>query len=240
MSGPVVLVTGGFGAVGDAVARRAEDDGATVVRTGRSAGAGGLVHDVRDAAAWTAVVDTVVDRHGRLDVLVNAAGQLGDAAQGVEAATREHWHDLLDTHVVGTWLGCREVIRRNPGDPVSIVNIASTAGLLATPGMVAYGAVKAAVIHLTKSVALHCARAGLPVRCNGVAPALVEGGVRDDVLGTVAGDLDEALARYLTRVPLGRLVTPEEVADTVWFLATGGGGSLTGEIVVIGGGLGLA
>lgn len=237
---PVVVVTGGFGALGEAIGRRAERDGAVVVRTGRRGGEGGLVHDVRDEGSWTAVLDEVVARHERVDVLVNAAGDLGGVPQDIVSASRQQWHDLLDTHVVGTWLGCREIVRRRPTTETAIVNLASTAGVMATPGMVAYGAMKAAVGHLTRSVALHCARAGLPVRCNAVAPALVDGGVRDDVLATVHADPAEALSRYLARVPSGRLVTPEEVADSAWFLATGGGGSLTGQVVTVSGGLGLA
>lgn len=236
----VMLVTGGFGAIGSAVAQRAEQDGALVIRTGRGAGDGGCVHDVRSPESWTAVVDEILVRHGRLDALVNAAGDVGGVPQDLLSATPEQWHEILDTHVIGSWLGCREIIRRRPQEPVSIVNVTSTAGSMATPGMVAYGAMKAAVSHLTKSVALHCARAGLPVRCNAIAPALVDGGVRDDVLATVHDDREEALARYLARVPSGRLVTPEEVAETACYLATGGGGSLTGQVVTVAGGLGLA
>ncbi len=236
----VVIVTGGFGAIGDAIARRAEQDGATVVRTGRNPGRGGLVHDVRDAESWKKVLDGVVERHGRIDALVNAAGELGGVPQGVLSATVQQWHDLLDTHVVGAWLGCAELIRRRPDHPVSIVNLSSTAGLMATPGMVPYGAMKAAVTHLTRSVALHCARSGLPIRCNAVAPALVDGGVRDDVLATMGDDPEQALAAYLSRVPLGRLVTPQEVADAAYQLITASGASLTGQVLTVAGGLGLS
>lgn len=236
----VVVVTGGFGSLGDAIARRAERDGATVVRTGRKPGHGGLAHDVREAGSWTAVLDEVIERHGRVDALVNAAGQLGGVPQDVLSASVRQWHDLMDTHVVGTWLGCAELIRRRPDHPVSIVNVSSTAGLLATPAMVPYGAAKAAVVHLTKSVALYCARSGLPVRCNAIAPALVDGGVRDDVLSTVNDDPEQALAAYLSRVPLGRLVDPEEVADVAHQLITAGGASLTGQVLTVAGGLGLS
>jgi NAD(P)-dependent dehydrogenase (short-subunit alcohol dehydrogenase family) len=88
-------------------------------------------------------------------------------------------------------------------------------------------------------VALYCARAGLPVRCNAVAPALVDAGLRDDVLATVSPDRDEALAAYLSRVPTGRLVAAEEVADTVCRLLEAGP-SLTGQVLTLDGGLGLA
>lgn len=234
----VIMVTGGYGALGDAIARRAEEAGAIAVRTGR--GGDGIRHDVRDPKSWTSAVDEIVDRHGRIDGLVNAAGQLGGVPQGVLTATPQQWHDLLDTHVIGAWLGCAELIRRSPDHPVSIVNVASTAGQMATPGMVAYGAMKAAVVHLTTTIALHCARAGLPIRCNAVAPALVDGGVRDDVLATISSDPSEALSAYLSRVPLGRLVTPEEVADAAYQLIAASGPSLTGQVVTIAGGLGLA
>lgn len=236
----VVLIAGGFGSLGTAIATRAEQAGATTVRTGRHPGPGGLAHDVSDPASWRQVVSTVLERHGRLDALVNAAGGLGDTPQDVLSTSPQAWHELLDAHVIGTWLGCRELISRALPYPVSIVNLSSTAGQLATPGMVAYGAMKAAVQHLTSSVALYCARAGLPIRCNAVAPALVDGGIRDDVLGTVAADPDDALARYLSRIPLGRLVQPAEVADTVWHLIAGSGPSLTGQVITVAGGLGLA
>jgi NAD(P)-dependent dehydrogenase (short-subunit alcohol dehydrogenase family) len=236
----VILVTGGYGALGSAVTHRAEQSGMTAVRTGRHAAGDGLTHDVRDPKSWIAVVDEVLRRHGRIDALVNAAGHLGGVPQDVVSATPEQWHDLLDTHVVGAWLGCAEIIRRRPDNPFSVVNVSSTAGQLATPGMVAYGAMKAAVEHLTTSVALYCARAGLPIRCNAVAPALVDGGLRDDVLATIGPDSDQALAAYLARVPLGRLVAPDEIADTVYQLITSGGPSLTGQVITVSGGLGLA
>lgn len=243
MNGPdrrVIVVTGGFGAIGTAIARRIERSGAVAVRTGRRGGEGGIGHDVRRPESWTEVLDAVTERYGPIGALVNAAGDLGGVPQDILSASPSQWHELLDTHVVGTWLGCREVIRRSPGHAVSIVNVASTAGQLATPGMVAYGAMKAAVIHLTRSVALHCARAKLPIRCNAVAPALVDGGLRDDVLATVADDRQDALSRYLTRVPLGRLIDLSEVAEAVYFLAASDTPSLTGHVITIGGGLGLA
>lgn len=235
----VVLVTGGFGALGSAVADRLGAEGAAVVRSGRHPDGDGLTHDVTDSKSWESTVSAVLDRHGRLDVLINAAGGLGGSDQTVLTATPEQWHELLDTHVVGSWLGCREIIQRRL-EPAAIVNVTSTAGANATPGMIAYGAVKAAVTHLTTSVALHCARAKLRIRCNAVAPALVDGGVRDDVLGTIAPDVDDALKAYLSRVPIGRLVSPAEVAAAVCFLAGDEPEAMTGQVLTVAGGLGLA
>lgn len=238
--GQVILVTGGFGALGTAIAGQVEKHGAIAVRTGRDPGPGGLTHDVRDQRSWEAVIDTVFGEHGRIDGLVNAAGQFGGASQDVLSATVGQWHELLDTHVVGAWLGCAEIIRRRQEHLTSIVNVSSTAGQLATPAMVPYGAVKAALTQLTRSVALYCARGGLPIRCNAIAPALVDGGVRDDVLATVNSDPEQAMSAYLSRVPLGRLVTPDEVAETAHQLLFTGGASLTGQILTVSGGLGLA
>jgi 3(or 17)beta-hydroxysteroid dehydrogenase len=240
LRGRVALVTGGFGELGSAIADRMTDHGATVMRSGRHPGDMGVTHDVTDADSWGSVVTAITEAHGQLDVPVNAAGTLGSSEQTVLSANVAQWHDLYDVHVVGPWLGCREIIRRQPTTPVSIVNVSSTAGLNATPGMVAYGAAKDAVAHLTASVALYAARAGLPVRCNAVAPALVDGGMRDDVLSTIATDASEALAAYLSRVPIGRLVRPNEIADAVCFLAGEAPDSLTGQVLVIAGGLGLA
>ncbi|MET0237188.1 MAG: SDR family oxidoreductase [Kibdelosporangium sp.] len=236
----VVLITGGSGGIGSALAKRLADEGVITVAASRTPGGDGIALDVTKADDWTRAVDEVLARHGRLDALVNAAGTLGGAEQGVLSAKPEQWLDVLNTHLVGTWLGCREVIGRGFGNPVSIVNLSSTAGMLATPGMVAYGAAKAAVLHLTKSVALHCARNGLAVRCNAVAPALVDTGLRDDVLATMPMSRDDAMSAYQARVPLGRLVSGDEVAETVAFLILRAGDSLTGETITLSGGLGLA
>ncbi|WP_367127821.1 SDR family NAD(P)-dependent oxidoreductase [Saccharothrix sp. HUAS TT1] len=237
---PVVLVTGGGGGIGSAVVDALSRAGATAVVASRSTASPGIALDVTREGEWTRAVDEVLERHGRLDGLVNAAGDLGGTEQGLLTARPEQWTSIMDTHVVGTWLGCREVVGRGFDHPVSIVNLASTAGQLATPGMVAYGAAKAAVLHLTKSVALHCARSGVPVRCNAVAPALVDAGLRDEVLATLPLPPDEAMAAYRARVPLGRLVDAAEVAEAVVFLLLRAGGSLTGEVITLSGGLGLA
>jgi NAD(P)-dependent dehydrogenase (short-subunit alcohol dehydrogenase family) len=236
----VVLVVGARGGLGSAIAETLSQAGSTVVPASREPGPDGIALNVTKPEDWVRGVDEVLARHGRLDALVNAAGDLGGTEQGVLTARPDQWLSVMETHVVGAWLGCREVIRREPVEPVSIVNLASTAGLLATPGMVAYGAAKAAVLHLTKSVALHCARAKLPVRCNAVAPALVDAGLRDDVLATVGPSPEEALAAYRARVPLGRLVDADEVAEAVAFLVLRAGGSLTGQVITLSGGLGLA
>ncbi|ONI87748.1 hypothetical protein ALI22I_21425 [Saccharothrix sp. ALI-22-I] len=237
---PVVLVTGGGGGIGSAVVDTLAAAGAIAVAASRKPAPDGIALDVTKAEDWTRAVDEVLERHGRLDALVNAAGDLGGTEQGVLTARPEQFLSIMETHVVGTWLGCREVVGRGFGHPVSIVNLASTAGQLATPGMVAYGAAKAAVLHLTKSVALHCARTGVPVRCNAVAPALVDAGLRDEVLATVSSSPEDALAAYRSRVPLGRLVGVDEVAETVAFLVLRAGDSLTGEVITLSGGLGLA
>ncbi|GAB3447953.1 SDR family NAD(P)-dependent oxidoreductase [Actinophytocola sediminis] len=236
----VVLVTGGSGGIGSALVERLAREGVTTVAASREPTGDGIALDVTKEADWSRAVDEVLTRHGRIDALVNAAGTLGGTEQGVLTAKPEQWLEVLNTHVVGTWLGCREVVARGFAHPVSIVNLSSTAGMLATPGMVAYGAAKAAVLHLTKSVALHCARNGIAVRCNAVAPALVDTGLRDEVLATMSPSRDEAMSTYRARVPLGRLVDAEEVVETVAFLVLRAGDSLTGETITLSGGLGLA
>ena len=121
----------------------------------------------------------------------------------------------------------------------AIVNMSSTAGLLGGPAFIAYGAAKAAVAHLTKSVAVYCARQGFRIRCNVVHPALVETTMSDTIIGLYGGEYETARANYLARVPLGELGTPEQVADAVAFLASDESAYVTGAQLVVGGGLGV-
>jgi NAD(P)-dependent dehydrogenase (short-subunit alcohol dehydrogenase family) len=249
----VWLVTGGRAGIGRAVAERALADGAAgVVITGRDADGGKetaaelgehvtfLEQDVTDEARWDEVVDEVLARFGRLDVLVNNAGWVGSGnPQSPETTPFEEWHSILAVNLDGTFLGCRAGIRAMKDEGGAIVNMSSTAGLLGVPAFIAYGAAKAAVAHLTKSVAVYCARQGFRIRCNVVHPALVETTMSDTIIGLYGGEYETARANYLARVPLGELGKPEDVADAVAFLASDESAYVTGAQLVVGGGLGV-
>ncbi len=254
LTGKTVLVTGGTTGIGLAVAEQALHEGArAAVITGRDCERGQeaarslgdracyVQQDVTDEAQWDAVMDTITERLGHLDVLVNNAGSLGDRdVQDLESVSLDEWRQIAAVNVEGTFLGCRAGVRSMKGNGGgAIVNMSSTAGMLGTPAFVAYGAAKAAIAHLTKSVALHCARRGYGIRCNCVHPAIIDTSMRDDLIRLYGGDLDAARATYLSRVPMGRFGTPAEIASVVVHLASDDSSYCTGAGVVVGGGLGV-
>jgi 3(or 17)beta-hydroxysteroid dehydrogenase len=253
LAGQVAVVTGGSGALGVAIARALLAEGAAaVVLTGRdpargeraAAELGDRAHfrkqDVTDPTRWPDLLAEVVAAFGRLDLLVNNAGWVGRGGpQNPLHTSLDEWREVLAVNLDGVFLGCRAGIAAMSGTGGCLVNVSSTAGQLSTPSFVAYGAAKAAVAHLSKSVAVYCARAGLDIRCNSVHPALVESSLGDDVLRLFDADVARARANYLGRVPLGRLAVPEDVAGAVVYLASDAARYVTGTELVVGGGLGV-
>ncbi len=249
----VVLVTGGAEGLGKAIARRLATEGASVVisdvqaqlgsQTATEAGYMFLEHDVRDEARWDEVVRVVERDLGRLDVLVNNAGILGStAAVSPEETTLADWRSIFAVNAEGVFLGCKAalpVMQRAGGG--SIVNISSVAGLLATPYATAYGASKAAVRQLTKTVAQHCAEHKYNIRCNSVHP----GNVLTPLWERQAHELAErrgispqaVLAEVERLVPLGGWTTPDDVAAVVAFLASSDSRHITGTALIVDGGL---
>lgn len=268
LAGKVAVVTGGTGGIGQAIARGMLDEGAhAVVVTGRDVQRGAKVaealgkgacfrpQDVTSESDWDELMGWIRDRFGRLDVLVNNAGWLGSGdPQDPVRTTLRQWRDIMSVNLDSVFLGCRAAIRLmtdadGSGPPAtatstgaargSIVNLSSTAGILSTPAFVAYGAAKAAVAHLTRSVAVYCARTGTGIRCNAVHPALVDTPLGDDVLRLFDADIERARQAYLARVPLGTLAAPEDVVGAVVYLASDEARYVTGESLVVGGGLGV-
>jgi 3(or 17)beta-hydroxysteroid dehydrogenase len=247
------LVTGGASGLGLAIARRLAAEGATVVigdinrdlgeETAADLGVGFLPLDVTAEGQWPEVIGEIEATHGPLAILVNNAGIAGAADRVTPENTRfADWKRILSVNLDGVFLGCRAGIaamRRGGGG--SIVNMSSIAALLATPDSTAYGASKAAVRHLTKSVAQHCAAEGLGIRCNSVHPGEVrtplwEGYVRDTAAATgVAEDVIVADAR--ARVPLGDFPRPADIAAAVAFLCSDDARFVTGAELIVDGGV---
>lgn len=254
LSEKIVLITGGTAGIGFAIAARALKEGAkAVVVTGRDelrgcaaekelgADAVFIAHDVVDEEGWEALAAAVIVQFGRFDVLVNNAGWIGTGApQDPESLGLAEWRAVLAPNLDGVFLGCRTGIRfmRNWGGG-SIVNVSSTAGLMSTPAFAAYGAAKAAVAQLTKSVAVYCARRGYGIRCNSVHPSLVDTSMAAEIFQLFGGPRDKAEAAYLARVPLGALGTAADVAAGVTYLASDDACYVTGSQLVVGGGLGV-
>jgi NAD(P)-dependent dehydrogenase (short-subunit alcohol dehydrogenase family) len=208
----VVLVTGGARGIGLGISRVLSSAGATVVTCGRSEaeapGATHLVCDVRDPEAVAAMVDQLVATHGRLDGLVNNAG---GAPYSPAAEASPRFHDkvvglnLLAPLVVAQ--ACRRAMADRGG---SIVNISSVSALRPSPGTAAYGAAKAGLDSLTRSLAVEWAPR---VRINSVNVGLCRTEHTSDHYGG-----DDGVAAIERTVPLGRMASPEEVGNVVAFL----------------------
>ncbi len=226
--GKRALVTGAGSGIGAAVARRLAADGAEVIVADLSPeavadelGAQAVVLDVRRE-------EQVAQAMGDLDVLVNVAG-IGSTTNAPET-TLEVWENVFAVNARGTFLCCKYAI---PGMAArgggSIVNIASVAGLVGLRNRAAYCASKGAVISLTRALAVDHVADG--IRVNAVAPGTVD----SPWVRRLVEDVGESLDALRARQPLGRLGTPEEIADAVAYLAAAE--FVTGSVLVIDGGL---
>lgn len=227
--GKVALVSGAAGGIGAAVAQRFADEGANIVMCDIVPIDGGTVCDVSDADSCATVVTEVLHRHGRLDVLANVAGIA--AGNRIEDVTPAEWRRVIDVNLTGTFLLSQAALPALLKTSGAIVNMASVAGIQATPYNAAYCASKGGVILLTKSMALELSKSG--VRVNAVCPASV------DTQFLRGFELPEdADLRLLTRSvsPMGRLIEPAEVAAAVAFLASGDAANVNGTTLVIDGG----
>jgi 2-keto-3-deoxy-L-fuconate dehydrogenase len=226
--GKRALVTGAGSGIGAAVARRLAAAGAEVIVADLSPHA---VADELDAQA--VVLDVreeaqVAPAMGELDVLVNVAG-IGSTTNAPET-TLEVWENVFAVNARGTFLCCKHAIpgmvSRGGG---SIVNIASVAGLVGLRNRAAYCASKGAVISLTRALAVDHVAYG--IRVNAVAPGTVD----SPWVRRLVEDAGESLEALRARQPLGRLGTPQEIADAVAYLAAAE--FVTGSVLVIDGGL---
>jgi NAD(P)-dependent dehydrogenase (short-subunit alcohol dehydrogenase family) len=244
----VVLVTGGTSGIGEATVRRFSADGAQVVFTGSNRAAADRIcaatsavfvaHDVSDAAGWRQVVDTISSRFGRLDVaFANAGVNAGDS--DIEQVELDAWRRILDINVTGTMLTCQHSIRlmkQNPGGSSgSIIINSSVTGMVGLPDDVTYCTSKGAVRLLAKSVAMHCAKRKLNIRCNSIHPGITDTAVMQRAM-EASGDPAAARAFLEKASPLNRLGRPEEIADLVAYLASDGASFITGAEYVIDGG----
>jgi len=231
----VVLITGGAGAVGSAVAEAVVQQGGIAIDTDL-AGREGIDHvlDVTSEADWQRVIGAVEASAGRLDGLVNAAGiaQLGT----VEDTGYADFRRTMAINVDGTFLGCKYglgLMKRTGG---SIVNVSSVSGLVGGHNLAAYNASKGAVRLLSKSVALHGARLDPPVRCNSVHPTFLEGAMTDAIIRP-SRNPEETKARMTRDIPLRRFGKPSEVADMCVYLLSDESAFVTGAEFAIDGGL---
>ena len=237
--GQTAIVTGAARGIGEAIARRLASEGAAVMiadvddvsaeATAEEIGELAIAQrlDVTEPVSWDAAVRAALDRWGRIDALVNNAGIAGRSAPIRELGVDE-WQQVVDIDLTGVFLGCKAVIPvMVDASSGHIVNIASIAGKEGNPNAVPYSAAKAGVIGLTKAVAKEVATKGVLV--NAVAPAVIE----TPILAQVS---DEHIGYMTSRIPMGRVGKPDEVAALVAFLCSSDLTFSTGAVYDISGG----
>jgi 3-oxoacyl-[acyl-carrier protein] reductase len=239
LTGKVALVTGGTRGIGRSVAQTLRGAGARVAITGRDPeraraaaaelgeGVAGFGCELADAAQIEAAVAAAEAALGPIDILVNNAGLTRD--QILLRMSESDWDTVLDANLKGAFLATRAVLKgmmkRKGG---RIVNVGSIVGLTGNKGQANYAASKAGLIGLTKSVAKEYASRNILVNC--VVPGFVE----TDMTGALPV---EARATLLQQIALGRLGRPEDVAGAVLFLASDLAGYITGQVLVVDGGM---
>jgi NAD(P)-dependent dehydrogenase (short-subunit alcohol dehydrogenase family) len=244
MNTKVVLITGALTGIGRATALAFANEGAHLVVSGRRDDAGSkLVSELRELGAEAEYVRADVSieenvrnliaqtlkRFGRIDVAVNNAGTEGKPGPLIDQ-TVESYKTTFDTNVLGTFLGLKHELKvMIPQGAGSIINVSSTLGQKTAPGASIYAASKHAVEGLTKTAALEAASAN--VRVNAVAPGPIETGMLERFTGSA-----EKKVALIAGVPLKRMGRPEEVAQTILFLASDKAPFITGQIFGIDGG----
>jgi 3-oxoacyl-[acyl-carrier protein] reductase len=236
LEGKTALVTGGSRGIGKAIALELARGGASVIvgyRSGadeaaevaREAGGRAVQADVADAEQAKRLVEDA----GDLDILVNNAGLTRDGL--LARMPDEDWRVVLDTNLGGAFHTCRAaargMMRRRAG---AIVNVSSIVGLHGNPGQTNYSASKAGIIGFTKALARELGGRG--VRANVVAPGYVDTRLTD----VLPDELKQAM---LQNTPLGRFGKPEDVAGAVRFLCSDDAAFITGDVLLVDGGLGM-
>ncbi|MCB1679788.1 MAG: glucose 1-dehydrogenase [Halioglobus sp.] len=251
LSDKIALVTGAGAGLGEAIATRFAQEGATVIVTdinGDTAGrvaqkisiAGGRaearVQDVTDEALWDAVVADIADRYGALHVLVNNAGIVIPA--NVEQATVADWRSTQAINGESVFLGTRAAIQVMKKCSGSIINISSIEGIVGEPHTAAYNYSKGGVRIFTKSAALHCAKEGYPIRVNSVHPGFILTAMVEEGIGSMPQKVqDEMRARLARDIPMGGAMgEPLDIANGCLFLASEESKYMTGAELVIDGG----
>ena len=241
LSGKVALVTGASRGIGRAIATRLAEQGAVVIAAARQANSGPCVEaltaaghraealalDVTDTAALERVPAGIVERHGRLDIVVSNAGITRD--QLLMRMKQDDWDAVIATNLTATFVlakaAMRPMVRQENG---RIIAVSSVVGQMGNAGQVNYAASKAGLIGFAKALAREVASRGITV--NVIAPGMI-----DTDMTTALNETARAELRKL--IPLGRLGTPADVAAAACFLASDEAAYITGHVLAVNGGM---
>jgi NAD(P)-dependent dehydrogenase (short-subunit alcohol dehydrogenase family) len=247
--GKSILVTGATSGIGEGTAIKFTECGGRVMLTGRNEErgeavretirkAGGtaefLAGDVSDAAFCDRLVAHTAKTFGRLDILFNNAGVFIGGA--IDEVSDEDWHKMIDANLNGHFYMGRATVRqmKKQGGGGAIVNMGSEAGLVSYPAVTAYGASKAAIIHLTRGMAADCAADG--IRVNVICPGDVDTPMHRAVWAEVEVSEEEKRRMAASIVPLGRISTVDDIANGVLYLASDAAAMVTGTALSVDGG----
>ena len=246
LAGKVALITGAASGIGRATARLFAREGARLlVSDVNSTGLEETTATIGDAAVplrmdvsseddWIAATRKAAYTLGKLDIVANIAG-IGFPGS-IEDVRLEEFEKMVAVNLTGVMLGCKHGVRTisASGGTGAIVNVSSIGGLVGAADIAGYCATKGGVTTLTKSVALHCAAQGLPIRCVSVHPTYVD----SEMLDPIAEQFDnreQMLAGMAREVPIGRVATPEDVARTIVFAASDDAAMISGSALLVDG-----
>ena len=240
----VGLITGAAQGMGKEMAKIMISQGATIVitdinekslvETAEELSCEHMVMDVTKEDQWKNVISNIEKDIGSLNILVNNAGIGGGG--DVESTDLESWHLVHSVNLDSVFLGCKFSLplMRKSGNG-SIINISSMSGIVASHNMSAYNSSKAAVRHLSKSVALHCAKSTNLVRCNSIHPVFTRTAMVQSMIDAAPErNIEEKLVQ---QIPLRKLAEPIDIANAALFLASDESSFITGTELVVDGGL---
>ena len=240
------MVTGAAQGLGEATARMLAKEGAMIALTdinldgvqslAASLGSAAIAikHDVTDETQWKDVLTKTVSHFGYLNILVNNAGIF--SSESIEDISFEDWRNVHAVDLDSVFFGCKHAIPhiRDSGGG-SIINISSISGIVAGHNTVAYNSAKAAVRHLTKSVALHCAKQKYNIRCNSIHPVFMKTPILNGFIHNFGKE--ETYAKLGRQIPLGHIGDPEDVAYAIVYLASDESRMMTGAEIILDGGI---
>ncbi|MGS2724221.1 glucose 1-dehydrogenase [Porticoccus sp. GXU_MW_L64] len=249
----IALITGAARGIGEAIARLFVEEGAFVILSDINDEQGEAVAsnvsknceyvhlDVSSQNDWLAAQETILEKHGRLDILINNAGITGfletSGPHDPENLDFDSWQKVNAVNSDGTVLGCKAAIKlMKLSKSASIVNLSSRSGIVGIPGAAAYAASKAAIRNHSKTVALYCAEQGYPIRCNSIHPGAILTPMWDAMLGE-GDERTNAIKAISSDIPLGVMGSAEDVAFAALYLASDESKYVTGIELNIDGGI---